>query len=355
MSESSTIDHELPGLDVAALQRWLEREHPELLAARPLSARLITGGLSNLSYRIEGGAAPYVLRRPPLGHVLSTAHDMSREFRVMTALAPTAVPVPRTHIYVEDGEGSAGVGAAFYLMDFVPGRSLASRPENAAYSRHQLGQLGSELAVVLARLHEIEPASVALEDFGRPAGFLTRQVSRWSRQLEQSRSRDLPALDQLLDRLAGDVPESTSVSVIHGDYRLDNTLVDDAARVVAVLDWEMSTVGDSLTDLGLLGVYWDLHHVPGAAESPLASAIDPGAGYSSFDVVVDAYAAERGMALPDLSWYLAFASFKLAVILEGIHYRYTLGQTVGEGFDTIGRLVPGVAETGLAHLGRRGH
>lgn len=346
--------HALPGLDVAALESWLRREHPELLADRPLTAQLIVGGLSNLSYRIEGGATPWVLRRPPLGHVLSTAHDMGREYRVISALGATTVPVPRAHLHHDDHDGSAGVGAAFYLMDFVSGASLNSRGDNVRYTREHRASLGPELARVLAQLHSVEPAAVGLADFGRPEGFLERQVSRWTRQLDQSRSRELPALDQLLERVAGQIPASAGASLVHGDYRLDNTLIDSDAHVVAVLDWEMSTLGDSLTDLGLLGVYWDLHEVPGAADSPLASAIDPAAGYVIFDEIVDAYAAERRIAVPDLSWYLAFGAVKLAIILEGVHYRYTLGQTVGDGFDTVGRLVPGVAEAGLRRLGSTG-
>ncbi|MBY6061000.1 phosphotransferase family protein [Microbacterium esteraromaticum] len=347
------IPDTLPGLNVVALEGWLRREHPKMLAGSPLSARRIVGGLSNLSYRIDGGMSPWVLRRPPLGHVLSTAHDMGREFRVMSALSGTAVPVPRTHVLRDDSSGSAGVGAQFYLMDFVEGKTLNGREDNAMYARDAISQLGPELARVLARLHEVDLAAVGLADFGRPAGFLTRQVGRWTRQLEKSRSRDLPTLDRLQLLVSSSVPASASSSLVHGDYRLDNTLVaQQAPQVLAVLDWEMSTLGDPLTDLGLLGVYWDLHEVPGATESPLASAIDPAVGYVSFDAIVDTYSSERGIPVPDLSWYVAFGAFKLAVVLEGIHYRYTLGQTVGDGFDTIGRLVPGVTEVGLRRLGK---
>lgn len=349
--------NDLPGLDVTALEAWLAHEHPELLTGEPLSARPLTGGLSNLSYLVTGGAERWVLRRPPLGHVLSTAHDMRREFRVISALRDTGVPVPVTHLHHVDDDGSAGVGTEFYLMDFVEGATINDRADNGAFSPEQRRALAGELAGVLAALHEVDPESVGLADFGRPAGFLERQVSRWRRQLDQSRSRAIPALDALMDAVSASVPESAGASIVHGDYRLDNTLIalhDDRPRVTAVLDWEMSTLGDSLTDLGLLGVYWELHAVPGAAGSALASAIDPDAGYASFAELVDAYARHRGFRVPDLSWYLAFASAKLAIILEGIHYRYTLGQTVGHGFDTIGRLVPGLADAGLGRLGRAG-
>lgn len=350
----------LEGLDLARLQAWLDRERPGF-ATGPLRGRRLVGGLSNLSYDIRDDRHRWVLRRPPLGHVLSTAHDMSREYRVMGALAPTDVPVPPVRIFHSDADGTAGVGADFYLMDFIDGRTLNARADNAAYDRAWLGAIGPALVGVLARLHELDPAAVGLDDFGRPAGFLERQVSRWRRQLDASRSRPVPGVEALLDAVGARIPDSPGAGIIHGDYRLDNTLVADdgtVPRIAAVLDWEMSTLGDPFTDLGLLGVYWRLHEVPGAAESPLASAIDPDAGYSSFAELVDVYASIRGIVVPDISWYVAFAAFKLAVILEGIHFRHSQGMTVGEGFDAVGRLVPGLAALGLDQLkqtGRRSH
>ncbi|MDF1478605.1 phosphotransferase family protein [Leifsonia sp. H3M29-4] len=347
---------DLPGLDITRFEGWLREHHPHLLTDEPLTATLITGGLSNLSYAIHGGARAYVLRRPPLGHVLASAHDMGREYRVMSAIGGSGIPVPRTRLLHHDDDGAAGVGTEFYLMDLVEGSTLRSPAETSEYSPRELRMLGPELVGVLADIHDLDWRARGLGEFGRPDGFLERQVSRWRRQLDQSRSRDLPALDALFERVSTGIPETTSVSIVHGDYRLDNTLIARTpARpvVTAVLDWEMSTIGDSLTDLGLLGVYWHLHDVPGAAESPLASAIRPGGGFSSFPELVDIYARCRARRVPDLSWYLAFASFKLAVVLEGIHYRHTRGQTVGTGFDTIGGLVPGLAERGLNSLMKR--
>lgn len=344
-----------PGLDVAALERWLAHERADLLGNEPLRARMLTGGLSNLSYAITGGSRPWVLRRPPLGHVLSTAHDMKREYRVISALRDTAVPVPETELFHDDSEGSAGVGAPFYLMEFVPGRALAQPADNSGYTREALHQLSLDLGETIARLHDLDPASVNLADFGRPGGFLARQAARWVRQFEQSRSRPLPDLDQLATLLENSLPTTTMVSLLHGDFRLDNTLVaagvDGAPHIATVLDWEMSTLGDSLTDLGLFGLYWDLHSLEGASDSALASAISPAAGYASFDEIIEHYSTVRGLdEMPELSWYLAFASFKLAVILEGIHYRYGQGDTVGDGFETIGRLVAPLAKRGLAYL-----
>ena len=346
---------QIPGLDIAALEGWLARERTDLLGTEPLHARMITGGLSNLSYAITGGSRPWVLRRPPLGHVLSTAHDMRREYRVLSALRGTTVPVPETELFHDDSDGSAGVGTPFYLMEFVPGRALAQPADNSGHSREALHRLSLDLGETIARLHDLDWVAAGLSDFGRPEGFLTRQATRWVRQFEQSRSRPLLELDRLAVRLEKSLPETTMVSLLHGDFRLDNTLVatgeDGAPHIVTVLDWEMSTIGDSLTDLGLFGLYWDLHSLDGAGDSALASAIDPAAGYASFREIVEHYTEVRGLdAIPELSWYLAFASFKLAVILEGIHYRYSHGGTVGDGFETIGRLVTPLARRGLSYL-----
>lgn len=347
-------DASIPGLNVDALTRWLGRERGDLLNTGPLSVRMLTGGLSNLSYAISGGVRPWVLRRPPLGHVLNTAHDMKREYRVLTALQGTMVPVPETELFHDDSDGIAGVGAPFYLMEFVPGQTLSRPADNAGYAPDALHRLSLELGDTLARLHDLDRVATGLSDFGRPDGFLARQSARWIQQLEHSRSRPLPDLDRLASLLKGSMPQTSTISLLHGDFRLDNTLVtagaDGAPRIAAVLDWEMSTIGDSFTDLGLFGLYWDLHSLEGAGDSALVSAIDPAAGYASFGEIVDSYAENRSLdVLPDLSWYLAFASFKLAVILEGIHYRYSQGDTVGEGFETVGRLVEPLARRGLSY------
>lgn len=346
---------ELPGLDLHKLGAWISREHPHLVGSGALSGKLITGGLSNLSYAIMGGARPWVLRRPPLGHVLSSAHDMRREFRVLTALRDSVVPVPETEIFYDDTDGSAGVGTPFYLMEFVSGATISHPTHNMEFSPRELRSLSLGLGATLAQLHEINPESIGLGDFGKPDGFLSRQSSRWMTQFELSRSRPIPDLEALALELPQGLPETTMVSILHGDFRLDNTLIsrDDngSPSISAVLDWEMSTLGDTLTDLGLFGLYWDLHSLEGASATALASAIDPSAGYAEFKEIVEHYAQARDFnSMPDLSWYLAFASFKLAVILEGIHYRFTQGQTAGEGFEAIGTLVAPLARRGRAYL-----
>ncbi|MQM26693.1 phosphotransferase family protein [Glycomyces albidus] len=340
-------DVDVPGLDAAGLARWLAREHPDLAGEGPLRAALIDGGRSNLTYRIDGAKAPLVLRRPPLGHALPTAHDMRREHRVISALKGT-VPVPATVDVVDDTEAGEVTGTVFFVMEHVDGQVLDHPDRNADWTPAGLHRLGIEVAEILADLHAAEPEPLGLGGFGRPDGYLARQMRTWRRQLDASRSRETPALDALGGRLAAAVPASGRSGIVHGDYRLDNMLVAGppaAPRVAAVLDWEMATLGDPLVDLGMLGMYWHIRELPGGERA--AGPIVPGAGYPGFDEVADAYAHRAGTPVPDLRWYRAFACYKLAVILEGVHYRYTRGQTVGEGFDAIGALVAPLAEEGL--------
>ncbi|RPF20408.1 phosphotransferase family protein [Myceligenerans xiligouense] len=346
---------EVPGLDQAGLTRWLEREHPEL-AAGPLTATLIPGGRSNLTYRVDGARVPLVVRRPPLGHVLSSAHDMGREHRVISALRDSSVPVPGAVDVVDDTAADEVTGTVFFVMEHVAGTVL-SRPElNAGWTPDGLRALSLHLAEVLADLHTLDPASVGLTGFGRPDGYLERQLRTWRRQYDASRSRELPALDRLQDHLGDRLPEQNPrAAVVHGDYRLDNVIVaapPATPRVAAVIDWEMATLGDPLVDLGMLAMYWEIAGLTGG-DGPAVSAVVPGAGYPGLDELVDAYAARARITTPDLSWYRAFATYKLAVILEGIHFRFRAGETVGAGFDAIGDLVLPLAEDGLARIATR--
>jgi aminoglycoside phosphotransferase (APT) family kinase protein len=281
--------------------------------------------------------------KAPLGPRLASAHDMAREHRVISALAGTSVPVPATILHCAD---PAVLGAPFYLMAKVEGtvyRNPAQTDRLPAAARLRLSRA---LVETLAALHQVDPVAVGLADFGRPDGFLTRQVRRWSRQLDSSRSRALPGIDALASQLAGSAPDSLPATIVHGDYRLDNVLVRGDA-IAAVLDWEMSTLGDPLTDLGLLVVYWEV--VP-ALESPILKGAGPRHGFQAANTLTRWYAEATGADLTALAWYEALASFKLAVILEGIHYRYGHGLTVGDGFDQIGALVPPLVAHGLARL-----
>ena len=293
----------------------------------------LRGGKSNLTYRITDGTRDWVLRRPPLGHVLATAHDMAREYRVMSALATTPVPVPAMVTLCED---PAVIGAPFYVMEYVEGSILRQTKDTAHLDDRQRTVLAHRLIDTLADLHEVDPVEVGLGDFGHPDGFLERQVRRWSQQLERSRSRDLPGLDDLAAELASKVPDSQRASVVHGDYRLDNVLVGPDQQIRAVLDWEMATLGDPLCDLGLLPVY--AAPVPGVA-GIVSDGMGPHNGFPSLESLIQRYADRAGLDISHLSWYTALGYYKLAVICEGIHYRYATGKTVGAGFDQIGNIV----------------
>ena len=337
-------EQRLPGLDLEQLRAYLDRGHPGLVDG-PLGAELIAGGKSNLTYTLHDDRHRWVLRRPPLGHVLATAHDMSREYRVISALTGTAVPVPGVHLLCTDAEV---LGAPFYLMDEVPGRVFRTAEDAAGLGAERARTISDRLIDVLAELHGIDPAAVGLDDFGRPDGYLQRQVSRWFRQFESSRSRDIPGMDELQQRLEHGIPASQRTTIVHGDYRLDNTVVADDDTVAAVLDWEMATLGDPLADLGLMKVYWEIaNELPG---NPVAQAVGPSTGFPGMDELAERYAARTGLDLTPLPWYTAFAAYKLAVIAEGIHFRYTQGKTVGEGFSHMGAIVPPLVGSALETL-----
>jgi len=340
---------EVPGLDVVGLTAWLADTHPELADA-PLTASVIAGGRSNLTYAVDGAHTPLIVRRPPLGHVLSSAHDMRREHRVISALAGSAVPVPKAIAVVDDTADARVTGTVFFVMERASGRVLARPAHNASYTPAGLRSLSIELIERLADLHAVDPAAVGLEDFGRPDGYLARQLTTWRRQLDASRSRATPALDALQASLTGGMPASGRSGIVHGDYRLDNALVvgdADDPHISAILDWEMATLGDPFVDLGIFALYWDIASLPGGLEGAVPSAVDPAAGYPAFDELVAVYAERAGIEIPDLRWYRAFAAYKLAVILEGIHFRYQAGDTVGSGFDRMGALVEPLATKGL--------
>jgi aminoglycoside phosphotransferase (APT) family kinase protein len=264
------------------------------------------------------------------------------------------VPVPTVRAVVDDLDGAAGVGAPFYLMDKVEGVILKTTSDNAGHDRETLHSVGVGLAHVLADLHSVDFEAAGLAAFGRPDGYLERQVARWTKQLESSRSRDLPEVERLGRALAASIPESGAASVIHGDFRLDNCIVDPRSlRIAAVLDWEMATLGDPLADLALFALYYVMPSLDPTIAEVHASSVDVGAGYPELPELVDAYAARRGIPVPDLSWYLAFSAFKVAGITESIHYRYLAGATVGEHFDRMGELTTPVAAAGLDFLAHR--
>lgn len=334
------------GLDLPALQRYFRTEIGDL--AGPLRATLLAGGKSNLTYRLSDGVRDWVLRRPPLGPLTPTAHDMAREYRVVDALAGTGVPVAETVALCED---TAVIGVPFAVVAFVDGVVLRDPAVAAALPASSARACADALIDGLAALHAVDYRAVGLAEFGRPAGYLERQVKRWRGQWDRVATRRIDTLDRLADALRRTLPATSDDAIVHGDYRLDNTILDhDCRSIRAIVDWEMATLGDPLADLGLLQVYWDA-----GTEDILgvryASSANP--GFGTADELADRYARRTGRALDELDFYRALGYFKLAVIAEGIHQRYLAGKTVGDGFGAIGSSVPLLLDAGLDTLSRR--
>jgi aminoglycoside phosphotransferase (APT) family kinase protein len=341
---------ELPGVDLDALRGWLDAAHPGLCKGQ-LAGAVVAGGKSNLTYRITDGTTTWALRRPPLAHVLPTAHDMVREYRVISALADTDVPVPAAVALCDD---PAVLGAPFYLMGFVDGIVL-DRPEIITGVQPVAARAAcAQLVDTLVALHAVDPARVGLADFGRPAGFLQRQLGRWHTQWVASQTRPLEQLDEVVQRLTATLPDQSAATIVHGDYRLTNVMYRRGSdggpeRIAAVVDWEMATLGDPLTDIGLLVVYQTL-----ATEGDFVMPhLDPANGWATAGELVDQYGHTSGRELGELPWYVGFGYFKLAVVAEGIHHRYLQDKTVGAGFEHFGAAVPRLLDSALRALADR--
>ncbi len=312
-----------PGIDVDAVTDWLQRTISDL--EPPIRFSQIIGGRSNLTFLIEDSqGSRWVLRRPPLGHVLATAHDMAREARIMLALRDGPVPVPPVVAVCRE---ESVTGAPFYVMGFVPGTVLRTR----AVTERTLGEeqrrtAALALVELLASLHAIFPDHVGLGDLGRPDGYIERQLRRWRTQVAQSQSTILPLVDEVHAKLEGAIPDSSRTSIVHGDFRLDNCIVSDTGSINAVLDWELCTLGDAFADLGLLLVYWS---EAGEAVTMLDDAPTTAAGFPSRAEVVEHYSAVAGCHPTDLEFYTAFAYWKLACIVDGVSNRLQAG-TMGD-------------------------
>jgi aminoglycoside phosphotransferase (APT) family kinase protein len=346
-------DQDPPGLPLDALAGYLAAHSPGFADGdRPLTAELIAGGKSNLTYLVsghrDGRYATWVLRRPPLGHVLATAHDMAREFRVLAALAPTAVPVPEVYLLCQDSEV---IGAPFYLMERV--RGVVIRAElPPAYEDDVAARagLGLELVDRLAELHAVDPGAVGLSDFAKPHGYLERQLRRWSGQLDASRTRPLPDLDAVTAWLHDHLPVSGPATIVHGDYRLDNAMYapQPPARILAILDWEMATLGDPLADLGYLLSFWREAGDPDMGLGDAAWRVSEMPGFCTRHELVTRYAEQSGRRVDAIPFYVALAIWKLAILLEGSYARHLAGTTDDPFFATLDRGVPTLARRALA-------
>ncbi|MGA9275997.1 phosphotransferase family protein [Ilumatobacter sp.] len=313
----------ISGVDVDRVSSWLADNVDGAIA--PFSFQPITGGHSNLTMTVTGNdGRRFVLRRPPLGHVLASAHDMEREHRIVSGLRDSDVPVPPIGGLCLD---EAVNGTPFYVMEFVDGHVLRDAEASAAaLDEASRANASRSLVDTMAKIHSVDLESAGLDQLGRHEGYIARQLKRWYSQWNQGKTRDLAAVDRVHDRLIERIPEQGPATIVHGDYRLDNCMVDDRGDVVAVLDWEICTLGDPLADLGLLQVYWtgpnDDHSAwTGSATNPI--------GFWDRAQLADRYAEVTGRDLSQLDFYVAFAYWKLACILEGVYSRY-LGGALGE-------------------------
>ena len=304
------------GIDRAAVTAWMASNIDG--AVPPFRFEPIPGGNSNLTYRVSGsGGAEFALRRPPVGNVLETAHDVAREFRIISALQGTGVPVPPSLGLCAD---PAVNGAPFYVMGFVPGLVPHDRAAGAALPITERWSLGEDAVSVLATLHSLDPAEVGLGDLGRRDGYVERQLRRWSRQWEASKQRELPVMDRVCALLADRIPEQRRSGVVHGDYRLGNLIVK-GGEVKAVVDWELCALGDPMADLGYLANDWI---DPGRTQLWCSSAVQNG-GFPSLGEMVARYADLTGADVSRLPYYRAMQAWRLAAILEGVYARYRHG------------------------------
>ena len=342
-----------PGLRLEPVRAWLDRAGIGLDCTTPLSATLFPSGRSNVTYLItdaHGGAV--VLRRPPLGNVMPTAHDMAREHRVLTGLARANFPAPAALALCEDPDVT---GAPFLVMAYVPGRIVATADDAASLTIEERRDVSTELVATLARLHAVDVGDARLADLGRTQGYLGRQLARWAKQWELTKTRDLADMDRLAAALAARLealPEDLPGALVHGDYRLDNVILDpDASTVQAVLDWEMSTLGDPLADLALTLVYWTEAGDALRHRVPVAEHLTDAPGFADRAQLIEGYATASGRSLDHLDTCTALACFKLAVITESIHARTLQGKQLGTAADDVHAM--GVATESLAELGLR--
>jgi aminoglycoside phosphotransferase (APT) family kinase protein len=308
MGETAGIDHD-------NLVRWFDGRVGGLDGG--LEFNLITGGRSNLTFTVtDGHGRRWVLRRPPMGHVLATAHDMAREHRIISALADSGVPVPAIVGLCEDDEVN---GAPFYVMDFVPGlvvRDVAIAEGVPVEVRRRMGE---SLIEVLARLHDVDLNAVGLSDLGRHDGYIERQLKRWRTQFVNATTREIPRVLEVHEMLAARVPAQQGVGIVHGDYRLDNCMMSPDGEVSAVLDWELCTLGDVLADVAGMVAYGDSRTTGG---TPPPTSVE---GFPSTDEVRELYARHSTRGLADLDFYVGFAYWRIACIVEGVYTRYAAG------------------------------
>ncbi len=313
-----TPSSDIVGIHATNLTHWMLERVPDLV--EPLQFELITGGLSNLTYNVtDASGRRWVLRRPPLGHVLATAHDMGREVRIITALSSTLVPVPPVVGFCEDVTVNE---APFYVMDFVDGVIARNSEAGSSLSVSARANAGRSLIHVLATIHAVDVDGIGLGDLGRKESYVERQLSRWQRQWESTKDIEVPEMSELHRRLSAAIPEQGPATIVHGDYRLDNCIVDDDGNVIAVLDWELCTLGDPLADLGFMFVYWAEANDSFVVIEGSATALE---GFPSRSELLASYEELTNRDVSQIGYFVALGYWKLACILQGVLVRYRSG------------------------------
>jgi aminoglycoside phosphotransferase (APT) family kinase protein len=330
VTRPTQVEADPAGLRLDSLRTYLAGRGAGIDPDLPIRATLFAGGRSNLTYRLDQGESAWVLRRPPLGHVLPTAHDMARESRVLGGLARAGVPVPKPLLFCDDADV---IGAPFLLMQYVAGTVIATEDDAARLTDAQAAAASEAAVDALVSLHQVDPAEAGLADLGRADGYLERQVRRWATQWDITRTRPVDGIDELVEWLTvrtGQLPAGLPTALIHGDYRLDNLILSPVTlRVRAILDFEMSTLGDPVADLALALVYWSQASDVRRRQVAVAAGVTDGPGFWNRAQVLEAYASRTGLGLDHLDICLALACFKLAVVLESIHARTLGGQQLG--------------------------
>ncbi len=320
------------------------REHVPEVGDQPIRFAQFPGGKANLTYLARAGDLELVLRRPPHGPVAPGSHDMAREYAVLSRLWRAYPRAPRAYAFCED---PAVMGKEFFVMERRHGVVIRDEwPSGFPPDRDLKRRLAEDLVDALAELHLVDESDVGLADLGKPEGFVARQVAGWKKRWELARTDEVPAMEVLAERLAGSVPPPQAATLLHNDFKLDNTMVDFAGNVVAVFDWDMATTGDPLVDLGTALAYW------ADPDDPTYLIFGDGAvtlaPYLGRDEVAARYAARTGYDLAALEFYESLALFRLTVIIQQIYVRWVRGQTRDERFAGLGPIVPMLAEQGLA-------
>lgn len=337
--------------DEARLESYLKSEIPGFFG--PIKLSQFKGGQSNPTYKIEAGSGAYVLRRKPPGKLLPSAHAVDREFRVISALNQTDFPVPKAHILCEDDDI---IGTAFYVMDFVEGRVIwdAHVP---GVDKAERREIFHELNKTMARLHTTDIDAVGLSDFGRPANYVARQVARWSKQYKASETIEVTEMEQLIAWLPENLPEEGPAALIHGDFRLDNAiLAADRPEILAVLDWELSTLGDPIADFTYHLMQWIMpESETGVGPGSLVDLDLDGLGIPGIDDYVAEYCDATGRSgIPDIDTYFAYNLFRLAAILQGIVGRARDGTAASAVAEQMGARVQPLAALAWQYAIRAG-